>query len=75
MKPYIGMIVQYTVERDIGGVKFHNTYPGIVYKLYPDEPGDHVGFTLFFDGQPSRYGKVPRSEKAGDGGWDAIIKG
>jgi len=61
------MTVHYRIPKKQGETSWTD-YPGIVYKTYPTEP-EYVGVTIFFDGIPSRYGKVPYSEEPKEGCW------
>ncbi len=54
----LGDIVLFRTVKDRAGIKITNDYPGIVYLVHPEETGNPVGITLFYEGQPSRYGKV-----------------
>jgi hypothetical protein len=71
-KSFVGDMVLVRIERDMGGTKILNDFPGVVYKIYADEPGNCVGLTLFQEGQPTRYGKIPYSELPQHNCWSEL---
>ena len=67
--PKLGDILLFHVVKDIGGTEQKLDWPAIVYKTYPDEPGTPIGITVFYDGVPTRYGKVMYHNKPENNCW------
>lgn len=59
---YLGDTVLFRAPKKHGETESVD-YPGIIYKIYKDEPGKYLGLLVIFDGMPSRYGKVAYDEK------------
>lgn len=67
----LGSIVLFRAPKKQGETEFTD-YPAIVYKLYPNEEGDHVGICVIWDGVPSRYGKVGYSKERKENHWSLL---
>lgn len=71
----IGDVVQYRTVRDIGGKKYENDFPAMVYAVYRgnyDEEGIPIGLSVLFDGVPTRYGRIYYSEVPKADHWSLI---